>query len=144
MSESPAATIRRAAVLMRERVRELCPLPWKAEGRDVLATQDYSAGEDGWLPDWDHTFNVAACPRQDEAEHIASWHPVAVAGFAAALEVLADEMEADCRDGLLTAAALLNAARLYLGEPVPAEEAGIEAVKRAGREAWEKHHGGAS
>jgi hypothetical protein len=35
----------------------------------------------------------------------------------------------------------LRVARAYLGEASPADEAGIEAVKRAGREARDKHHG---
>lgn len=81
MSETPAETIRRAATLMRERAREVNHVfPWRAEGRDVTATQDY----DGNDPDWDMGVVLARCTRQDEAEHIASWHPLvalAVAGW---------------------------------------------------------------
>ena len=70
--ETPSQVLRRAAGLMRARVDELPPSPWRAEGRDVTATQDYTS-EGFW--DWGHGYVVAACPRQDEAEHVASWSP---------------------------------------------------------------------
>ena len=111
-AEQPADTLRRAAKLMRERVAELPPLPWKAEGRDVLATQDYEADEaHGWLPDWGCAFNVAVCARQDEAEHIATWSPpVALA--------VADWLEAEAADAgpfPLRFPQALAVARAYLG-----------------------------
>ncbi len=114
MSESPAEVIRRAAALMRERVRELAPLPWQADGRDVLATQDYEADEaHGWLPDWGRAFNVAVCARQDEAEHIASWSPPAALAVADWLEVIADSKPLGFAPGFDQA---LKVARAYLGE----------------------------
>jgi hypothetical protein len=118
VTETPVETIRRAAKLMRERVAELPPLPWKAEGRDVLATQDYEADEArGWLPDWGCAYNVAVCARQDEAEHIASWSPVAVLAVADWLEAEAERAE---RPHALPLHSLspgpLAVARAYLGE----------------------------
>ena len=112
--ETPAEIIRRAAKLMRERVAELPPLPWKAEGRDVLATQDYEADEArGWLPDWGCAFNVAVCARQDEAEHVAAWSPPVALALADWLDEAADAYET------FSGAApghSLKVARAYLGE----------------------------
>lgn len=108
--ESPAETIRRAAQLMRERAEAMPPGLWRAEGRDVTATQDYEGDE----PDWDCAFNVAVCRRQDEAQHVAAMHNAArdIAGWL--------EREAALIDAPGGAAAErypLAAARAYLGEP---------------------------
>lgn len=117
--ESPADVIHRAAALMRERVAELPPLPWKAEGRDVLATQDYEADEArGWLPDWGRAYNVAVCPRQDEAEHVASWSPpvaLAVAEWLGAAAATAERAEAEGAS-IHPDSHALKVARAYLGE----------------------------
>ena len=89
-SESPAAVLRRAAELMRERAEPLPPSPWRPEGRDVTATQDYQ--DDGsW--DWGRGYVAAACPRQDEAEHVASWGPLAALAVAEGLESAAERAE---------------------------------------------------
>ena len=123
--KTPAEMLRRTAKLMRERVEPLPPSPWRAEGRDVTATQDY---EDDGSWDWDRGYVIAACPRQDEAEHIAAWSPpvtLAVAewlegcardaGFAEAYESNESLIAAFCNEpGSVQAA--LKVARLYLGE----------------------------
>lgn len=44
----------------------------------------------------------------------------------------------------LAAAVIAGRMRRELAEAEAEAEAGIEAVKRAGREAWQQHHGGAS
>lgn len=113
MTETPAETIRRAATLMRERAREVNHVfPWRAEGRDVTATQDY----DGNDPDWDMGVVLARCTRQDEAEHIASWHPIAALAVADWLAVAADAYESwpGAEPGHS-----LKVARAYLGEAAP-------------------------
>ena len=121
MSESPAEVIRRAAALMRERVQELPPSPWRGEGRDVTATQDYE-GDGSW--DWDRGYIVAACPRQDEAEHIASWSPPVALAAANLLEDRAGQYDQLTEDGYGTTGEWFLAsedpfivlARAYLGE----------------------------
>lgn len=117
---SPAETMKRAAALIRERARELPPLPWRAEGRDVLATQDYNPGGAGWDPDWDQAFNVAVCPRQDEAEYVASMHPLIGAALAGLLDKVAWAVTINpdliARVGYGEVLAL---ARAYLGEADP-------------------------
>ena len=50
MTERPSEMMRRAARLMWERAKPMPPPPWRAEGRDVTATQDYN---------WDYGFEVA-------------------------------------------------------------------------------------
>lgn len=97
--ETPSEVMRRAAGLMRERVAELPPSPWRAEGRDVMATQDYHG--DDWEPDWDFGLNVAVCRRQDEAEYIASWGPGVALAVAEWLEGAAAEAEAALTPGLV-------------------------------------------
>lgn len=111
MSETPAQVIRRAAAVMRERAEAVIHVfPWRAEGRDVTATQDY----DGMDPDWDMGVVLARCTRQDEAEHIASWHPLVAAAVADWLERAADDdaedMQCDHWDHAL------KVALAYLGE----------------------------
>lgn len=121
MSETPAETIRRAATLMRERAREVNHVfPWRAEGRDVTATQDY----DGNDPDWDMGVVLARCTRQDEAEHIASWHPLVALAVAGWLDGAAE----NARDAFQqpngewemphygAVSSALTIARVYLGE----------------------------
>ena len=112
--ETPAEVLRRAAKAIRERAEPVPPSPWRAEGRDVTATQDYR--DDGsW--DWDRGYVVAACPRQDEAEHVASWSPPVALAVADLLDKIAwmGEMDPDMlgRVGCDEAIAI---ARTYLGE----------------------------
>jgi hypothetical protein len=99
---------------MRERAEAAtCVFPWRAEGRDVTATQDY----DGFNPDWNMGFTLAACMRQDEAEHIASWHPLVALAVAEWLDAAARRFENDNPFGakeLLAQA--LKVARAYLSE----------------------------
>ena len=73
-------------------------------------------------------------------EHPEKFPPGAVTAVAGLLDALGGyEAPADAF------CAALAVARACLNEPGPAaDEAGIEAVKRAGRAAWDKHHGGAS
>lgn len=114
--ESPAATIRRAAASMRERAQEVPSVfPWRAEGRDVTATQDY----DGSDPDWDMGFTVATCARQDEAEHIAAMHPLVGVALAEWLETEAHMagLRGTSDEGQTFHA--LKVARAYLGEAIP-------------------------
>lgn len=111
MSGTPAETIRRAAGLMRERAEGINLIfPWRAEGRVVTATQDF----DGDDPDWDMGFGVAVCTRQDEAEHIASWHPLVAAAVADWLDAAAKLYEDPTRRVVGNHA--LKIARAYLGE----------------------------
>lgn len=117
---TPAETMKRASALIRERARELPPLPWRAEGRDVLATQDYNPGGAGWDPDWDQAFNVAVCPRQDEAEYVASMHPLIGAALADLLGTIAEMVDLDPDlMGRVGCEEVLTIARLYLGEADP-------------------------
>ena len=116
--ETPAEVLRRAAKAMRERLAELPPSPWRAEGRDVTATQDYQ--DDGaW--DWGRGYVVASCPRQDEAEHVAAWGPPASLAAARLFDKIAwmGELDPDMlsRVGCDEVIAL---ARAYLGEETPA------------------------
>ena len=126
--ESPSATIRRAAKLMRDRAKAIPGVfPWRAEGRNVTTTQDY----DGFDPDWDMGFTVATCMRQDEAEHIASWHPLVAAAVAELLEHRAAEYDQLADDCGITGAwfvagedggdvdPVIKLARRYLGETEP-------------------------
>ena len=114
--ETPAEVMRRAAGLMRERATELPPGPWRAEGRDVTATQDYHG--DDWNPDWDFGFNVAVCRRQDEAEHIAAWSPLAALAVADLLEREAALIDAQVfpQSDPAMERYPLAVARAYLGE----------------------------
>ena len=116
--ETPAEVLRRAAGLMRERLAELPPSPWRAEGRDVMATQDYHG--DDWNPDWDFGFNVAVCRRQDEAEHIASWSSSVALAVAEWLETEAHMV--GIRDNSPEGHTFhaLKIARAYLSTPVTA------------------------
>jgi len=116
VTENPAETIRRAAALMRERAEAMPPPPWRAEGRDVTATQDYSG--DDFDPDWDCAFNVAVCRRQDEAEHIASWHPLVALAVADWLDREAAFIDAQVfpRSDPAMERYPLAVARAYLGE----------------------------
>jgi hypothetical protein len=126
VSESPAAMIRRTAALMRERAAEMPPFPWRAEGRDVTVTQDYDGDFD---PDWDCAFNVAVCRRQDEAEYVASWHPLIVLAIADLLEEIARQYDlppCDSPDGVCNGCErredfndAVRLARAYLGEAAP-------------------------
>jgi hypothetical protein len=117
-----AETLRRAARLMRERAEAAtCVFPWRAEGRDVTATQDY----DGFDPDWNMGFTLAACMRQDEAEHIASWHPLVALAVADLLDKLAwlHDVAPEAL-GVDITGRVLKVARAYLSEAAKGSEAG--------------------
>jgi hypothetical protein len=138
VAETPAETIRRAAALIRERAGGCEPRRWhwKALGEKRYPQRVSSDGNVALIAE---TF-ISPEHRPYEAEHIASWSPPVALAVA---EWLDDAAEAyDAFPGSVPGHSL-RIARAYLGEPLSAEdEAGIEAVKRAGLEAWEKHHGG--
>ena len=149
MSESPAATIRRAAALMRERAQAATEGPWEHPLPNEVTFgyhQDGSRHTATWIATTDAGDEIGEDGENANAEHIASWHPVvalAVAEWLEAALVMAELAESEGAF-INPRSYALKVARAYLNEPVPAEEAGIEAVKRAGRAAWDKHHGGAS
>jgi hypothetical protein len=152
--ESPAAVIRRAAALMRERAEgcETRGWHWEALG-EKRYPQRISA--DGNLSVIAETF-IDPAHRPYEAEHIASWSPPIALAVADWLDDEAGYYDtlADTPYGAAGAAFVagdfggdvdpaVKVARAYLGEPPPAgDEAGIDAVKRAGMAAWDKQRGG--
>lgn len=123
-----AETLRRAAVLMRER----------ADGAtDAWGGDPWTAGQIGWDARQGTTYDVhmdlalvAAAGCEELAEHIAGWHPAVALPIAALLEALAQRAE-DIADATPTAefgervaqynltgyAEALDVARAYLGEP---------------------------
>jgi hypothetical protein len=103
MTENPAATVRRAAKLMRERAALVPPPPWYPAVHDVTTHDGLDV--------------IASSGLTVRAQYVASMHP----GVALAIADWLDEVAAD-RHAALPAwaeAAALAAARAYLGE-VPA------------------------
>ena len=114
--ETPAEVLRRAATLMRERAEVASPGPWH---QMCMGSEGCSVLNDGHLRERKRvSFSGRKEWKADHADatHIASWHPLVAADFAAVLEAAADEMDADHRDGLMITAAVLKAARTFLGE----------------------------
>ena len=125
--EAPAETLRRAAALMRERASGCQPRRWHWE---ALGEKRYPqrVSSDG------NVALIAECyidpvHRPYEAEHIASWHPLAALAVAEWLETEAGGYDALARTSYGVAGAVfvagafggdidpaLKTARTYLGE----------------------------
>jgi hypothetical protein len=126
-SESPAATIRRAATLMRERAEAATRGPWEAEESDDC-WQLFGA-----VTPHTHPLQLIKAPKHGtpyaeywphaaDSAHIASWHPLVAL-------IVADWLDAATRAAELTEASgawlhpeshAFKVARAYLGEPVTA------------------------
>jgi hypothetical protein len=122
-SESPAATIRRAASLMRERAEAAAEGPWHPVAGiwgDEIATAVIARDGD---PSDPHTWLLATgfgdAPQQKAtAEHAASWHPLVALAVAVWLDIEATIAERGMPDESGSIHPALVVARAYLGEPV--------------------------
>lgn len=126
MTGTPAETIKRAAVLMRERAGAANPGPWLSliEGRDHRGGDDFiltgttepggdGRGEDVYVTVRGRDYNQLWNEDQD---HIASWHPLVALAVADWLEASAKAREGTSAN---TASYALKIALAYLGEPMP-------------------------
>ena len=120
VSETPAETIRRATTLMRRRGELVPPSPWFSAVHDVTTHDGLDV--------------IASSGLTVRAQYVASWHPAVALAVAEWLEASAQAWD----EGMEWDEALAVAGA-YLNED---EASGIEAVRRAGLEAREKHHGG--
>ena len=115
-TETPAAELRAAAKLIRERAEGIGPGPWTPSVVTVTAGAAHFAD-----PAHDvamvksATAKIAICGTPYDAEHIASWHPVVALAVADWLETEAAIAERGLPDdgGIHPA---LRVARAYLGE----------------------------
>jgi hypothetical protein len=139
VTDTPAQAIRRAAALMRVRAEAVqhfrCPWrnagpTWNDEWTVAYATDVPAAGLIATTPD----YGADALP-----DYIAGMHPGVALDVADLLDAAAS-LAAPPWESPVTCAAL-RLARTFLAED---DEAGIEAVERAGRAAWDKHHGSGS
>ena len=108
---APAETIRRAVTLIRERAAGCQPRRWHWE---ALGDKRYPqrVSSDGNVAIIAETF-IDPAHRPYEAEHIASWHPLAAVAVADWLEAAADGRS------VTDLCHALAAARAYLGEGDP-------------------------
>ncbi len=98
-----ADLLRRAASLMRERAEAATRGPWVVDGY----------GKDGWQVNGDGTVFADCHVFQNDADHIASWHPAVALAVADWLEADATVIE---RHGLdVTVSKAYAVARAYLG-----------------------------
>lgn len=103
-TETPAAQLRAAAKLMRERAKKATPGPWRTHDTwlpagghtaTVLSGEGNDTDLRAWLPTfkdvdqpWDSERNAWA-----DAEHIASWHPLVALAVADWLEDVARDAD---------------------------------------------------
>ena len=95
LNESPAATLRRAASLMRERADAASPGPWH---QMCMGSEGCSVINDGHLRERKHvSFSGRKEWKADHADavHIASWGPVPALAVAALLDRIAWMVELD-------------------------------------------------
>lgn len=131
--ESPAAVLRRAAALMRERAGAATPGPWE-HPLDYDVTHGYRREGSVHVATW-----IASCDAGDgdisdeqamaNADHIASWHPGVALAVADWLDTVITTTERFPVTGSGTIHAALRIARAYLGEKVPD---GLELNPRGG------------
>lgn len=107
MPDSPAAELREAARLMRERAGHVPPPPWYSAVHDVTTHDGLNV--------------IASSGLTVRAQYVASWHPGVALAAAALLEAVAavigdapeDELPAACQRAI-------DFARAYLGARMPA------------------------
>ena len=121
MSENPAGTIHRAAKLMRERAEAATPGPWRPVA-GIWQTETFAAiiGAKG-IPEDAETWLMAtghgAASQEADADHAASWHPLAALAVARWLESLNGIEFSEYGPMTEELSHALVIARAYLGEP---------------------------
>ena len=116
--EAPAAMIRRAAALMRERAGGCEPRRWFRY--DTGKNYPQRIASEGNVALIAETF-IDPAHRPYEAEHIASWHPLVAAAVADWLEAATGTAARAEAEGASVHpdSYALKVARAYLGEPSP-------------------------